>query len=142
MKVAFATHDLKTLDAHFAGARHFAIYEVGREGWRFLEAVRFSEQTRQDGVHAEDGHDRLSDRIDAVDGCALLFVLAIGGPAAARVVARKIHPVKLAASEPIADVCERLVTMLNGTPPPWLRKALRDPQATPALAFADDEDER
>jgi nitrogen fixation protein NifX len=141
MKVAFATQDMKTLDAHFAGARNFAIYDVSPDGWRFLEAVRFDETTRQDGVHGEDGHDRLSTRIDAIDACTLLFVLAIGGPAAARVVARRIHPVKLPKPEPIGDVCDRLVTMLNGTPPPWLRKALQGNQA-PSMAFADEDDDR
>ena len=51
-------------------------------------------------------------------------MLAIGGPAAARIVGNKIHPVKLPRAEPISDILERVRTMLNGTPPPWLRKAL------------------
>lgn len=139
MKVAFATQDLKTLDAHFAGARTFAIYEVGRDGARFLEALRFDRASNEDGIHADDGHDRLDARIAALDGCALLFVLAIGGPAAARVVAHRIHPVKLPRPEPIADICDRLVEMLNGTPPPWLRKALRAPDANRSFADAEDE---
>jgi nitrogen fixation protein NifX len=125
MKVAFATQDLHTLDAHFGGTRNLAIYDVTPEGYRFLEAVRFQEASNQDGVHAEDGHDRLSARVDALEGCALLFVLAIGGPAAAKVVSRRVHPVKLGRPEPIFDILERLRTMLNGTPPPWLRKAMR-----------------
>ena len=124
MKVAFATGDLHTLDAHFAGARNLAIYDVSPEGHRFVEAVRFDAASNQDGVHA-DGHDRLADRIQALDGCTLLFVLAIGGPAAARVVSRKVHPVKLSHPEPIGEILNRLQTMLNGTPPPWLRKALK-----------------
>jgi nitrogen fixation protein NifX len=40
------------------------------------------------------------------------------------VVASKIHPVKLPSPEPILDVLDRLVQVLKGTPPPWLRKAL------------------
>lgn len=126
MKVAFATQDLKNLDAHFGGARNMAIFEVTKEGYRFLEACRFDSQSKEDGVHAEDGSDPISKRVDALDGCALLFVLAIGGPAAARVVAAKIHPVKLPKPEPITDILDRLIGMLNGTPPPWLRKALKD----------------
>lgn len=136
MKVAFATQDMHTLDAHFGGARNLAIYEISTEGYRFLEAVRFDTVSAQDGQHADDGHDRLNDRIEALRGCALLFVLAIGGPAAARVVGMKVHPVKLPKSEPINDILERVQTMLNGTPPPWLRKALK-----PAAAGADFMDE-
>ena len=49
---------------------------------------------------------------------------AIGGSAAARVVATKIHPVKVAGPEPILDILDKLQDVLKGTPPPWLRKAL------------------
>ena len=141
MKVAFATQDLHTLDAHFAGARHLAIYDVSPEGHRFLEAVRFDAASNQDGVHAEDGHDRLDTRVGALEGCALLFVLAIGGPAAARVVARKVHPVKLPKPEPISDILDRVQTMLNGTPPPWLRKAMRGATGQAGSDFLEEEKE-
>ncbi|MCU0838500.1 MAG: nitrogen fixation protein NifX [Rhodospirillales bacterium] len=131
MKVAFATQDLHTVDAHFAGARHFAIYDVDADGHRLIEAVGFDEASNQDGTHAEAGDDRITPRVEALDGCALLFVLAIGGPAAAKVVNHQIHPVKLPAPEPIPQVLERVRTMLNGSPPPWLRKALGRHAASP-----------
>lgn len=50
---------------------------------------------------------------------------AIGGSGAARAVARRIHPIKARGPEPIAEVLEKLREVLAGTPPPWLRKALR-----------------
>ncbi len=124
MRIAFATQDLKTLDAHFAGARNMAIYDVSPTGYQLIEAIRFEAVSGEDGLHAEAEEDRIGPRIEAIDGCAILFVLAIGGPAAARVVNRKIHPVKVPRPEPITDILERLRVMLNGTPPPWLRKAL------------------
>jgi nitrogen fixation protein NifX len=55
-----------------------------------------------------------------------VFVLAIGGPAAARVINLKVHPVKLAAVEPITEVISRVQGMLSGNPPPWLRKVMKD----------------
>jgi nitrogen fixation protein NifX len=124
MKVAFATQDLKTVDAHFAGARHFAVYDVTPDGHRLVEAIGFDTTSGEDGVHADANDDRITPRVEALDGCALLFVLAIGGPAAARVVAHKIHPVKVPHPEPIPDVLDRVQTMLKGSPPPWLRKAI------------------
>ncbi|HEX7598132.1 MAG TPA: hypothetical protein VF518_07945, partial [Polyangia bacterium] len=48
----------------------------------------------------------------------------IGGPAAAKLVARQIHPLKTAEDSPIASVVERLQGVLRGAPPPWLRKAM------------------
>ncbi|MGF1640069.1 MAG: nitrogen fixation protein NifX [Rhodospirillales bacterium] len=124
MRVAFATQDLRSMNAHFAGARNLAIYDVTAEEYRFLEAIRFDAASGEDGVHGDAEEDRITPRIEAIEGCALLFVLAIGGPAAARVVNRRIHPVKLAQPEPIDRVLERVQAMLKTAPPPWLRKAM------------------
>ena len=124
MRIAFATHDLRTMDAHFGGARNFAIYDVTAEGHRFLEAIRFDAPGKEDGVHADTDEDRITPRVDALEGCTLLFVLAIGGPAAAKVVNRRIHPMKLPHPEPIEQVLQRVQRMLNTAPPPWLRKAM------------------
>ena len=82
-------------------------------------------------MHAEGNEDRLTPRVEALGGCALLFVLAIGGPAAARVVSRRFHPIKLPRAEPIVDILDRVQTMLNGTPPPWLRKAIGNVRPKP-----------
>lgn len=123
MKIAFATQDLKMLDAHFGGARNFAIYDVSETETRFVEAVQFSTASKEDGVH-HDSEDRIISRVEALKGCTLLFVQAIGGPAAAKVVNARIHPIKVAQPEPITALLDRVQTMLRGTPPPWLRKVL------------------
>ena len=47
-----------------------------------------------------------------------------GFSARARVVAKKIHPVKVSQPEPIEDILVKLQATLGGTPPPWLRKAM------------------
>lgn len=124
MRIAIATQDLKTLNAHFAGARTLAVYEVTADDHRLVEAIRFETASAEDGVHADAHDDRITPRVNAIEGCALLFVLAIGGPAAAQVVKRRIHPIKLQRPEPIADVIGRVQAMLRGTPPPWLRRVI------------------
>jgi nitrogen fixation protein NifX len=126
MRIAVATQDRQRVDAHFASAKTFLFYDIGPEGHSFLEAVQFDAVSDESGNHKEDGEDRLAAKITALEGSALLFCRAIGGPAAARVVRAKVHPIKLPADEPISDVIERVRVMLNGNPPPWLRKALRD----------------
>lgn len=143
MKVAFTTTDLKTVDAHFAGARTIAIYEVGCDDATFLEAVQFDTASAEEGSHGDDGEARIKARITALDGCALLFVKAIGGPAAAKVVAAQVHPIKLPRPEAISDVIARVQGMMKGTPPPWLRKIMLRGQMAPAggLDFLDDEDD-
>ncbi|MBB4286863.1 nitrogen fixation protein NifX [Roseospira goensis] len=122
MKVALATQDMFAVNAHFAGARTLAIYDVTPAGWSLVEAVQFDDASAEDGAGHDD--DRVAPRVAALDGCTLLFVRAIGGPAAARVVGARVHPIKLPDDAPLEQVLQRVRTMLNGTPPPWLRKAM------------------
>jgi nitrogen fixation protein NifX len=124
MKVAIATNDMKALNAHFGSTPKFAVYEVTKDDWRFVEALEFDHVSDQSGQHADDGEDRLSKKIDALRGCALVFVLAIGGPAAAKVINARVHPIKVPEPQPIDQVLDRVKTMLAGTPPPWLRKVM------------------
>lgn len=119
MKVAFATQDLKRVDAHFGWAKNIAIYELSATDYRFLEAVQFEGDLQEDG-----NEDKLAPKLDAIRDCAILYVAAIGGSGAARVVAQGIHPMKVPQPEPIAGLLEKLQEVLRGTPPPWLRKVL------------------
>lgn len=136
LRIAVATDDMETLDAHFGSARRFALYDVTADTARFVEAVAFDAVTGRDGRHP-DSEDRITPKVEALAGSALLFVLAIGGPAAARVVRAGIHPIKLKEPEPIAAVIERVQTMLRGAPPPFLRKILG---RGPKPAFTDEDD--
>lgn len=137
LKIAFATQDLHRVDAHFGSAPAIVIYEVSPTDYRFLEAVQFDQVSNQDGHHVDDndGDDRIGAKVAALTGCAMLFSLAIGGVAAARVVNNKVYPLKLPSAEAITDVIGRVQTMMNGTPPPWMRKLLYDEKST---AFLDE----
>ncbi|BBA37388.1 nitrogenase molybdenum-iron protein NifX [Methylocaldum marinum] len=119
MKVAFSTQDLQRVDAHFGWAKNIAIYELSAEGYRFLEAIQFEGDLQEDG-----NEDKLAPKLEAVKDCAILYVAAIGGSGAARVVAQGIHPMKVPQPEPITDLLDKLQQVLKGTPPPWLRKVL------------------
>jgi nitrogen fixation protein NifX len=134
MKIAFATQDLKRVDAHFGWAKNIAIYEITPTSHQFLEAVQFEGDLQEDG-----NEDKLAPKLEAIKDCALLYVAAIGGSAAARVVAHKIHPVKVSSPEVIEEVLVKLQEVLNGTPPPWLRKALLKDQEK-SFDFDDEEE--
>ncbi|MBP8306472.1 MAG: nitrogen fixation protein NifX [Burkholderiaceae bacterium] len=134
MKIAFATQDQQRVDAHFGWARHLAVYDITPEGYHFIADHAFGEDLAEDG-----NEDKLAPKLDIIKDCAIVYVAAIGGSAAARVVASKIHPVKVTQPEPILDILDRLQVVLQGTPPPWLRKALLKGQAR--SADFDDEDE-
>ncbi len=133
MKVAFATQDQQRIDAHFGWARHLAVYEVTPQGYSFVQDFGFGEDLAEDG-----NEDKLAPKLAAIADCAIVYVAAIGGSAAARVVASKIHPVKVTQPEPILDMLDKLQATLAGTPPPWLRKALLKGQER-ACDFDDEE---
>ena len=115
MKVAFTSTDGITVDEHFGRARSFHVWEVGPDAARFVHAVAV--------VAAGDEEDRTAAPANAVADCAIVCTAEIGGPAAAKLVARRIHPMK-AAAVPVADVVARLQGVLRGRPPPWLRRAM------------------
>lgn len=119
MKVAFATQDKQRVDAHFGWAKHIAVYEIDGAGSHFVQTFDFDTELSEDG-----DEDKLIPKLEAIADCAILYVAAIGGSGAARVVARKIHPIKVTQPEAILDILDRLQDVLGGTPPPWLRKAL------------------
>lgn len=117
MKVAFASTDKVHVDEHFGRAEAFYIWDVGPEEAAFSGVV----QVKSEG---DDEADRIEARCAGLADCALVYVAQIGGPAAARLVAKKIHPIKSKEQEPITAVVEKLQEVLRGSPPPWLRKAM------------------
>jgi nitrogen fixation protein NifX len=87
MKVAFATQDQQRVDAHFGWARHLAVYDVDGQGYRFVQDFGFGEDLAEDG-----DEDKLAPKLAAIGDCAIVYVAAIGGSAAARVVASQDPP--------------------------------------------------
>lgn len=139
IRIAIATQDMKSLNAHFGSASKFAIYDVTATSSTFISAVAFDEVSDEGGKHKDDGDDRITPKVDALCGVNLLFVRAIGGPAAAKVVRAKIHPVKIPDPQPIDNVIARVQTMLQGSPPPWLRKVLSEAGVTEKRSFAEED---
>jgi nitrogen fixation protein NifX len=119
MKVAFATQDLARVDAHFGWAKNIAVYDITPQRSKLVQVFEFDGDLQEDG-----NEDKLAPKIAAIKDCAILYVAAIGGSGAARVVASNIHPVKVNQPEDIAGLILKLEGVLKGNPPPWLRKAL------------------
>ncbi|HWI40274.1 MAG TPA: nitrogen fixation protein NifX [Verrucomicrobiae bacterium] len=118
MKVAFTSSTGEVIDEHFGQARSFAVWEVGPEGAAHLETLAL-----KTGIEGDE-EDRISARAELLRDCAIVCTVAIGGPAAAKLVARKIHPMKTNTEMPVEEMVGRLQEVLRGTPPPWLRKAM------------------
>lgn len=117
MKVAFTSTDGETIDRHFGETRIFHVWDVGPDDARFLAEVAAVET-------GEDEEDRIAARAAAIADCAIVCTVRIGGPAAAKLAARRIHPMKTGTEVPVSEVVGRLQAVLKGNPPPWLRKAM------------------
>ena len=128
MKVAFTSSTGEVIDQHFGMADGFHVWEIGPDEAHFLETLRV-------GSHGDDEEDRIGARADALLECSIVYTMQIGGPAAAKLVARKIHPMKTTAVVPVAEIVGKLQEVLKGSPPPWLRKAMHKGQAA---SFLDD----
>ena len=117
MKIAFTTSTGEIIDQHFGQCQSFHIWEVGPDEAHFLKAVSVGE----DGTDEED---RIAARAKLLTDCTIVYTMQIGGPAAAKLVAQKIHPMKTNAEVNLKATVERFQEALRGNPPPWLRKAM------------------
>jgi nitrogen fixation protein NifX len=125
MRIAFTSTDGQKIDQHFGHASHFHVWEIGPDQACFVERVSAI-------TSSEDEEDKTVARATAIAGCTIVYTVAIGGPAAAKLVARRIHPMKTGAEVPVAEVVEKLQEVLRGRPPPWLRKAMGADAPDPA----------
>lgn len=134
MKIAFTTNDSVHINAHFGWASQIDVYDVTTEGFTFLEKLTFEGDLKEDG-----NEDKLEPKLQALQDCTIVYVSAIGGSAAARLIRKNITPIKAESeTDEIGNVLTRLVQTLNGSPPPWLRKALKKSQ-TPSFDSFDPE---
>jgi len=122
MKVAFTSTTGEMIDEHFGMAKHFQIWEIGPEASSLVETITI-------GQHGDDEEDKIAARANALKECAIVYTMAIGGPAAAKLVALKIHPMKTNTPVSLSEMVGKLQEVLKGNPPPWLRKAMNKGEA-------------
>ncbi len=117
MKVAFASKDMQTINAHFGGAKEFVIYKISKESFEL------------DGVIKTDtsdlvGDDKTDFKVKALKGINIMYCESIGGTAAAKVIRGGINPMKAEGETKIEDVLKELLIMINDNPPPWVKKIM------------------
>ena len=117
IKVAFATKDMQTIHAHFGGAKEFVVYKVSKDGFLMSEVI----QTDTSDI---DSDDKTDFKVRALAGINIMYCESIGGTAAAKVIRAGINPMKVQEARAIEDVLKELVAMINGNPPPWVKKIM------------------
>jgi len=116
IRVAVASNGGEMLDGHFASCESFLIYQVSPDRIRLIDTCPTEP--------AADSDDRTAALVDMIGDCHVMFVVSVGGPAAAKVVKAGIHPIKRPQGGAAREVVAELQPVLAGSPPPWLAKAL------------------
>lgn len=135
IKVAFATSDMVHVNQHFGSAQSFALYAVDPERSELLEAAQF-------GDLAQDGNeDKLSVKIQLLDGCAAVYCQAVGASAIKQIVAQGIQPIKVHEGSVIKDLISDLQNEMKAGPSSWLAKAINRHKSPDPKRFDAMEDE-
>ncbi|MEB3230926.1 MAG: nitrogen fixation protein NifX [Leptolyngbyaceae bacterium] len=135
MKIAFTTKDSVHINEHFGWAKLIDVYTIDQDGYRFDRQLKF-----EPDMDSDDHNDRLIPKLEAIADCKIVYVSAIGAGAAARIINSGITPIKADSEEQkIEDILVQLLKTLNGNPPPWLRKALK--QDAPTYDVFEEEEE-
>jgi nitrogen fixation protein NifX len=135
LKIAFATTDMETVNQHFGSAKSFAIYAVDMDDAQLLEAAQFGE-LQQDG-----NEDKLSVKIELLNGCAAVYCQAVGGSAINQLITKGIQPVKVHEGGRINDLIVDLQNEMKAGPSSWLAKAINQHKSPDPERFNQMEDE-
>lgn len=116
IKIAVASNHEEALDGHFGSCHRYLIYELAVDEMRLVE-VRST-------IDVDLATDKTQFRVDLIRDCAIVYMVAIGGPAAAKVIQANIYPMKKVEGGLARDHLAQLQHVLATSPPPWLAKAL------------------
>lgn len=116
LRVAIASDSGNELNGHFGSCLRYLVYQVSATESR-LVGVRSA-------LEADFAEDKNLFRCQLIGDCHVLYVVSIGGPAAAKVIRADIFPIKLPNGGPAPEVIGRFQQALADSPPPWLAKIL------------------
>lgn len=116
IRVAIASNNGEQLDGHFGSCLRFLVYQVNADSCQLVD-VRST-------LDAEFAEDRNSWRTELIKDCQVLYVVSIGGPAAAKVIKFGLYPIKKSQGAAAVDILAQLQQVMRQSPPPWLAKLL------------------
>lgn len=116
VKIAVASNTGEELDGHFGSCHRYLIYQLTVDQMQLID-IRST-------IEADLAKDKTEFRVNLIKDCALVYLVAIGGPAAAKVIQANIYPMKKEEGGAAREHLAALQQVLATSPPPWLAKAL------------------
>jgi nitrogen fixation protein NifX len=116
IRVAIASNSKEQLDGHFGSCLRYLIYQLSATEIKLIDI--------RSAIEAELSSDKNRFRVNLIKDCHVLYVVAIGGPAAAKVTQAYIYPMKKEEGGAARVVLAELQQAIATSPPPWLAKIL------------------
>ncbi len=116
IRIAVASNTDELLDGHFGSCNRYLIYQLTADALRLIDA--------RSAADASLSENKNQFRVNLIRDCPVLYVVSIGGPAAAKVVQANIYPMKVESGGPAREVLADLQQAIATSPPPWLAKIL------------------
>jgi nitrogen fixation protein NifX len=116
IRVAVASNNREALDGHFGSCLRYLIYQISTNEIRLIDI--------RSAIAADLSEDKNAFRVSLIRDCPVLYIVAIGGPAAGKVVQAGIYPIKKEGGGAAREVLSELQQAIATSPPPWLAKIL------------------
>ncbi len=116
IRVALSSNSAELLNGHFGSCLRYLVYEVSPTEYRLVDV--------RSALEADFSDDRNAFRADLIRDCQVLYVVSVGGPAAAKVIRAGVYPIKKIDGGEAAAILAELQGVMAGKPPPWLAKIL------------------
>lgn len=115
IRVAVASNTGEELDGHFGSCLRYLIYQLSVDKLKLID-IRSAHK-------AEFSDDKNMFRVNLIIDCHVVYIVSVGGPAAAKIIRSGLYPMKNlkggSAREILADLQKAIAT----SPPPWVAKA-------------------
>ncbi len=133
IRVACASNSGDLLNGHFGSCERFLVYQVSQAEYRLIDVRDIGDDEAEEDKNAY--------RASLILDCQVLFIASVGGPAAAKIIKKGIHPIKQPTVVPTSELLEKLQLAL-ANPSPWLGKVMgKDAQARARFSGDDEDDE-
>lgn len=116
IRIAVASNTGEELDGHFGSCLRYLIYQLSATELKLIDI--------REAAAADLSDDKNAFRVSLIQDCHVVYMVSIGGPAAAKVIKGGLYPMKYTEGGAARDVLAQLQKVIATSPPPWLAKIL------------------
>ncbi|MEO1126705.1 MAG: dinitrogenase iron-molybdenum cofactor biosynthesis protein [Cyanobacteria bacterium J06635_15] len=116
IRIAVASNTAEQLDGHFGSCHRYLIYQLSADQIKLIDV--------RSALEADLSENKNKFRVDLIRDCPVLYVVSVGGPAAAKIIQANIYPMKIEDGGEIREILADLQRAIATSPPPWLAKIL------------------